>query len=78
MDSWKSQFIVMNREYHKNQEQLILLQAELDSIKSKKTVTTTTVHELKEMKENVRFSGMVEKQQQMGFSSQPYVSFNQQ
>ncbi|KAM3136049.1 hypothetical protein pb186bvf_011854 [Paramecium bursaria] len=35
LDSWKQQFVALNREYHKNQEALILAQAELDSAKRK-------------------------------------------
>ncbi|CAD8183475.1 unnamed protein product [Paramecium pentaurelia] len=39
LDSWKTQFITQNREFHKNQELLILAQAELDSLKNKRTST---------------------------------------
>ncbi|CAD8124500.1 unnamed protein product [Paramecium sonneborni] len=36
VDSWKAQFINLNREYHKQQEQLILSNAELDTFKKQK------------------------------------------
>ncbi|CAD8125553.1 unnamed protein product [Paramecium sonneborni] len=42
LDSWKTQFITQNREFHKNQELLILAQAELDSLKNKRTSTLKT------------------------------------
>ncbi|CAD8045471.1 unnamed protein product [Paramecium sonneborni] len=42
LDSWKTQFITQNREFHKNQELLILAQAELDSLKNKRPSTIKT------------------------------------
>ncbi|CAD8175283.1 unnamed protein product [Paramecium pentaurelia] len=36
VDSWKNQFINLNREYHKQQEQLMLSNAELDTLKKQR------------------------------------------
>ncbi|CAK82826.1 unnamed protein product (macronuclear) [Paramecium tetraurelia] len=52
LDSWKTQFITQNREFHKNQELLILAQAELDSLKNKRTTTLKSEQVVDSLKEN--------------------------
>ncbi|CAD8157931.1 unnamed protein product [Paramecium octaurelia] len=52
LDSWKTQFITQNREFHKNQELLILAQAELDSLKNKRTTTLKNEQVVESLKEN--------------------------
>lgn len=49
VETWKRKFIELNREFHKNQEDLIMTQAELDTLKNRKVqvtqqVTTTRVN----------------------------------
>lgn len=44
INTWKTKFIELNREYHQTQEEYMLCQAELENIKKggTKTVTQTT------------------------------------
>ena len=47
-ENWKKKFLEVNREFHNNQEKLMMALAELDSIKSKRTVVTqvTSTHKM--------------------------------
>ncbi|CAK81106.1 unnamed protein product (macronuclear) [Paramecium tetraurelia] len=55
VDSWKNQFINLNREYHKQQEQLMLSNAELDTLKKQRT-NSFKLDSYETMKENSSLS----------------------
>lgn len=38
LETWKKKFIDLNRKFHSCQEEMMLKQAELDSLRNKKTV----------------------------------------
>jgi hypothetical protein len=40
VDTWKKKYVELNREYHKLNEDFTMVEAELESLKNKKVITT--------------------------------------